>query len=564
MTSVFISYSSKDRTIANFIARRLVAHGAGVFIDYEGLQAGQDFIGRLGKEIEKSDYFVLLVSPRSLASKWVRAEIGWAFTRDITIIPVLLEPASYEGVFVIAPLHHIDFTRWSVDGRVEAAMQELIAALNLPPQPVQPDAAAERIMTVDEDKAEDDEEAAAREAVPVNFAREDLSEMFFTAMEVQDDEPEEALFLLQQVVETDPDFLKGRAREFVERTSERLKPLRLQNLLTRAEEAIQQGAWTAAQRIAEDMQAIENNNADARRIHKLCESNFPCEPIYKQAQIAAERGRWRAVLPLLTDIQETCPDYGDPSRLFLRAMSKGKSFQMPAPFDWCDIPAGTVVVKNQTFKIDAFQMAKYPITNAQFQVFIDDPNGYRNPIWWNYSEAAKNWRSGNNAPNSNVIGGPSHPRVYVTWYEALAFCRWLGAILEMHISLPTEAEWQWAAVGNKGWDYPYGKQFDASKSNTEESGIGTTTPVDHYPEGASPFGVMDMSGNIYEWCLNEYAHPASVDLNSTQQKTLRGGSWNDARAFARSAFRYDSDPNYRDDDYGFRVVVRSSPFSMSF
>ncbi|MFP4324092.1 MAG: SUMF1/EgtB/PvdO family nonheme iron enzyme, partial [Anaerolineales bacterium] len=484
MTRIFISYSRKDKALADYIARQLRHRGAEVFIDYQKLIAGEDFIGRLGQEINRADYFVLLVSPRSVASRWVRAEVAWAFTQEKPIIPVSLEPTSIHDLFFLVNLEQIDFTRWSLDGNVTDALHKLAYALNLPQEvTTQLEPEDERLMS--DDEIDDDEDANG--APSITIAREDLSEIFFTANEIAQEDPEQAVFMLQQVIEIDPDFMRGQAQAFVERQLELLKPLRLAGLLERANAAYRAGEWNRTTRLAEDMLALDAKNADAQQLINLCQANLPCEPIYKQAELAAARGRWKAVQNLLADVRQTCPDYGDPAGLFLPAMAQGSHVEIPL-LEWCDIPAGEIEIEGRRYRVEPFQMAKYPVTNAQFRLFIDDPNGYGNPLWWDFSPDAIDWRKGAK-PDDEAFSGDKNPRVNVCWYEAVAFARWLGAVLKRDIRLPTEAEWQWAAAADTGWEYPYGNQFDQTKSNTEKSGIRQTTPVDRYPAGASPFGV---------------------------------------------------------------------------
>jgi hypothetical protein len=102
MTRIFISYSRQDKTIADYIAAELRVREADVFIDYQKLVGGENFIGRLGREIEACDYLLLLLSPRSVSSKWVQAEVAWALKNNKPIVPVLLEPASMTDFFFLS------------------------------------------------------------------------------------------------------------------------------------------------------------------------------------------------------------------------------------------------------------------------------------------------------------------------------------------------------------------------------------------------------------------------------------------------------------------------------
>ncbi|MBZ0307086.1 MAG: formylglycine-generating enzyme family protein, partial [Anaerolineae bacterium] len=231
----------------------------------------------------------------------------------------------------------------------------------------------------------------------------------------------------------------------------------------------------------------------------------------------------------------------------------------------------------EPLELPGFYIAKYPITYAQFQTFIDSKDGFYDSRWWEGLAADADHRK---QPGDQQWKIANHPRENVSWYDAMAFCRWLsskltsltpspsplgrGAYDPMNpftwaVRLPTEQEWEKAARGTDGLVYPYGNDFDSSKSNTRESGKQKTTPVTQYPNGASPYGVLDMSGNVWEWCLTEYSSGKSNDLTNREARVLRGGSWLDDLGLARAASRYHFIPDVRDDDIGFRVV--SAPFS---
>lgn len=224
-------------------------------------------------------------------------------------------------------------------------------------------------------------------------------------------------------------------------------------------------------------------------------------------------------------------------------------FTLPL-LEWIDIPAGKVTLEDDagTYTVEPFKIAKYPVTNAQFQSFIDD-GGYREDRYW------KDLAQRETAPEAPQWSDPTHPREMVNWYEAMAFTRWLSEKTGLSVALPTEWQWQWAAVGDTGWDYPYGNSFDQNKCNTLESGIGQTTPVDHYPQGAFSFGVMDMAGNVWEWCLNEYETPQSENVRSEGRRVVRGGSFDYRQDTTRAASRYFNFPGPRSHDGGFRVVA---------
>ncbi len=235
---------------------------------------------------------------------------------------------------------------------------------------------------------------------------------------------------------------------------------------------------------------------------------------------------------------------------------------LPHPFEWCEIPAGKVTLedvsdiggtKGGIYDVPAFAIAKYPITIAQYQVFVDAKDGYRNLKWWDFSEHAKKWRAENPQLNYTAYSETNLPRTNVSWYDAVAFCHWLTARVNEEITLPTEQQWQCAAQGNDGRKYPWDNNFDKLACNTIESGIRKPTSVTKYPHGASPYGVMDMCGNVWEWCLTEWGKD-SIALHTDKSRVVRGGSFYDLAYRAACSFRYMNDPSVRFNYCGFRLV----------
>jgi hypothetical protein len=236
---------------------------------------------------------------------------------------------------------------------------------------------------------------------------------------------------------------------------------------------------------------------------------------------------------------------------------------LPAPFDLIGIPAGKVKLSTgKSFDVPAFTIGKYPVTNAHYRPFVE--KGYDEQRWW----TAEGWNMRQNQGwtqprfwDDARWNRDDHPVVGVSWYEAVAYCRWLSGQTGAQVVLPTEQMWQRAAQGDRGWKYPWGNKWDGARCNNSvgDYNSSVTTPVTHYAgqkKGDSPFGVSDMAGNVWEWCITDY-NTGEQDANqSATNRVLRGGAWgnSDADNFA-AAFRYWDSPDSWYSDVGFRFAL---------
>ncbi len=227
--------------------------------------------------------------------------------------------------------------------------------------------------------------------------------------------------------------------------------------------------------------------------------------------------------------------------------------------DWVHIPGPQPFIYQETTHagLPAFDIARYPITNAQFQAFID-AGAYRDARWW------EGLAERIDIPAELKWDEANSPRETVTWYEAVAFCRWLSDATGQTVTLPTEEQWERTAGGLDGREYPWGP-FDSAHANclmsSDDDGVPDvkrSSAVGLYPQGASLEGVLDLAGNVWEWCLNEYKDPAMIGVGGDASRVLRGGSWGNFPYFCRAARRNIYGPDYRGGGVGFRVC-RGSP-----
>lgn len=248
MTSVFISYSRKDRAAADHIAAELRNCGTEVFIDYQKLIAGEDFIGRLGKEIENREYFLLIVSPHSVASKWVKAEVSWALHNNKTIIPVLLEPANITDFFFLVSLEQVDFQRWNEDGDIKDSIAKLKKAIGI--ESSKNSVQLSKYYSTDEIKAEP------------HYSQENLNKLLQNAISLEKTDPEQALFLYKYILETNPDFAAQRGKNFIEQAERRMQPILLNRLKEKWKYLKANNEWDKAAQLAKDSISVGNTEID--------------------------------------------------------------------------------------------------------------------------------------------------------------------------------------------------------------------------------------------------------------------------------------------------------------
>jgi formylglycine-generating enzyme required for sulfatase activity len=231
--------------------------------------------------------------------------------------------------------------------------------------------------------------------------------------------------------------------------------------------------------------------------------------------------------------------------------------------------ADSKIEKTVSGAVSAFRIARYPVTVAQFQAFLDDC--YREGRW-HLPDSLPFTLGEEYPPPKPRARHANRPVDNVNWYDAVVFCAWLTQRLVegeelpdgQGIRLPTEFEWQLAATGgNSKRSYPWGEEWDLQgepwRANTYESELGRSTAVGLYPSGKSASGICDLAGSIYEWCFNGFEEPQALapPRSAQDRRALRGGSWRHDQAWARCASRTRADPDFRRGRNGFRVLCSS-------
>lgn len=241
-------------------------------------------------------------------------------------------------------------------------------------------------------------------------------------------------------------------------------------------------------------------------------------------------------------------------------------------------------INSRPLALAPFAIGRYPVTNGQYRRFIEAGGYDPDAPWWD--EAARAWLARDDAATEGLAdwqrrtrkdqpefwdnetfgsARPNHPVVGVSWYEAMAFCRWLTQELNdgYVYLLPSEAEWEYAARGGTRRTYPWGNDdLDPERASYDRHYGLTTLAVGCFPSGSTPEGVLDLAGNVWEWTRSEYrAYPydprdGREDGADPARKrfTLRGGSWFDRPFYLRAAYRYHNSPDFHGVDVGFRLA----------
>lgn len=218
------------------------------------------------------------------------------------------------------------------------------------------------------------------------------------------------------------------------------------------------------------------------------------------------------------------------------------------------VPAGDFLYGDSKEKrtLPEFWIDKTPVTNAEFARFVEE-TGHKTTAekqGYSYVWSGRDWKQTQGTdwrhpggPKTDIKAKQEHPVIHVSWHDAVAYAKWAGK------QLPTEEEWEKAARGTDGRAYPWGDQGPTRKLCNFDQNEKGTTPVGKYsPQGDSPYGCVDMAGNVWQWTASDY------DKNN---KVVRGGSWDNIENVVRATSRHWDAPTNTDSSQGFRCLVRA-------
>ncbi len=556
---IFVSYARVDKPYCIRIIETMHAHD--VWYD-QRLHGGQDWWKEILRRLDWCDLFIYLLSPDSVASRYCRRELEVALQLKREVVPVLID----RSTVLPAKIKDWQFVDLSDSLTVENISQLLNAILM-----------AERRRSPAPDAVNGGEPAPASSDNPVDTVSEAVK-----ALEKGD--YEKAVVLLKQAqasgyrsrfVPLDK-LLRIAESAVAGRSNSRELEREYQHIV--ALFAFESTRQMACEALAEFQK--EFGNYDPQNLRRFCNSgdtasvdlSDPAESLGKSTArpprrpARAER-QTPTKPPALPAASQAAPEPPQnqpvkPARSAALDPGEPSAVKEVLPMlQWSDIAHGSVTISSQvgadedfgeiTEQVDNFVMSKYPVTNAQFDIFAQAQDGYRNPRWWSFSERAQRWFKLGKGVAASRFSGDSLPRENVNWYEAMAFANWLGNMLKMKVTLPTIAQWQRAAKGDDDRYFPWGDEYQEEHCNTLETGLKTTTPVDRYHKGVSPYGVFDLAGNIWEWTLNTAA-PAEDGRDF--RRAVAGGSFVSPCDRAQTSFRYYLDPRVRFSSIGIRLV----------
>ena len=509
---LFVSYARIDKPFCIQFVDMLTAHE--VWYD-QRLYAGQHWWKEILRRLDWCQGFIYLLSPDSVASDYCRKELEIARKVGREIFPVLID-ASTDLPPDLADLQYVDMTNGLNVDNVSLLLNSIVQS----EREYQPMPRAKQIAAVTHETVKP----------PITQSANIIGK---SARALEDGNYDQALVLLKQAKAND---FQSRFIDIDVLIAEAERAIDTRTRRREAERDYFQIAelyrYNATRKVACDAFVAfqqEFPEYDPQGLAQKCRQTHRSQPMAQMAQAVTSRLTDSELLPML---------------------------------QWCEIPGGIVRMEDigskgpepteSVFQIDDFLMSKFPVTNAQFDMFLSDPNGYVDDRWWRYSHASFDWHLNHPAPLDSRFRGDDRPRENVNWYEAMAFCQWLTYLAAVPITLSTVAQWQRAAQGDDDRIFPWGNVYHDDACNTRESGLKMTTSVSRYQEGASPYDVFDMAGNVWEWCVDK----TDPDADSADYKrAVIGGSYVSPCDRAQASFRYYLNPESRYSSIGFRLVA---------
>lgn len=571
MSRLFISYAHVDKRQVRELAEILQDGGHEAWFDH-GLVVGRDWKEQLLEEITHCEAFIYALTPESVASEWCQWEFEQAVLLGKPIIPVLMQ----KNTTLPDALKRNQYADFS-DGPTPKATAKLLHGVYSLAVTVPRDALP-KILTEPAGTPEKAKPDVPHPNIKIKFDIGKAMTLFYEAKKNM--EWFRAKELLEDIESYGnvPTWIKlEQLRSDIQPEIDRLEEELRREAERREAEHRQQELEEIIQQQYNLIRLIAAHDSPTRVWESLQEfwAGFGhYDPDNLAVKFRPNTPDQQKLLDLIADVHTKSPERAKAGRR-LAEIGDPRSGVGLGPdglpdMDWVEVPAGEFIfggdgkafngLPYQKLYLDAFYMARYPVTYSQYLAFVNAKDGYRNRNWWDgftyltLGAYKQRWRI------------PNYPCENVTWYEAIAFCRWLGTKLKLDLGLPTEQQWEKGARGIDGRVFPWGNEYIRGYANIDEKGSGVgpyyrkkTTAVGIYQQGMSPYKILDMSGNVWEWCSNEFKNPTDIRLTADTRRVIRGGAWLFGDRVARVTSRFRGSTNGRSDVIGFRVVC-NKPF----
>lgn len=553
---VFISYAtdkgdspgSKDRQAADMICFGLEAEGIRCWIAPRNILPGDDWLDAIIDAIEKSKIVVLIFSANANSSKWVKDEIKLALDLDIKIIPFRIDNVSPQRGLKILKAR----SQWldAYTPPLENHLDKLIEAVrsNLEKEPEKPSEIIKKQTEAVKEgvKAEVDRKEKILlykkwilYAVPVILLIA-LAILFKDSLLNKKSTPgnnASGKSITSKITDKDADKKKN---DLEKQDDQDFKSALAQNTIS------------AYQGYIKKFPKGRHVNDAKYKIKKLEEMPADVKDVeLKGIKVRInEKDYWEADFKEYDFIMVYIPESD-----FIMGSNDGDKDEKP----------------RHKKHLNGYWMGKTEITNAQYVKFlnesgIDHKNGCdgKKCIETNEESHQASHIKGSYGNYRVEPGYENYPVVEVSWYGAVRYCKWLSQETGQKFKLPTEAQWEKAARGTDRRTYPWGN-VPPNKDLANFGGhLGETSPVVSYPQGASFYGLLNMAGNVREWCNDLYSSDYSKKTMSINQnglnnsdRVIRGGSWNNNAANIRCSRRSHYIPSICDYDVGFRLCMEN-------
>lgn len=555
---IFVSHSSMDAELAHRIADDLQAHGYDIFITPESIRPGEKWVPAIGRGLEESGIFLVLLTPHAVESGWVKDEMDSAITlaHENEMRLFLLDVQECHPPILwrqrqFLPFRGEDYRR-NLGNLLRELQEEGSSPLPKEMSDPQPEPPPEIMLEppIDKEKQQHEAQAAARYQQLLQAQEsDDWLSVLELAIQIEMLLPEYCDVEAFKVVAEHQ--LRKPAAKLASASTAKTQTEQPPEIETTAKKT--QNPETKAKQPRSSQPKTTNRQPKPTRqlepvgntfIHektglefvRIPEGEFIYSNVKTQKEVRKEVkervGFFKTEVRYETEVEEV--------------FSEGK---LHLPEFWISKTLVTQAVyqrfitanRKQDIPIVADTDADEELAEMVYLAKHGEKRTY--PYNW---DAKKRTYPADKA---------DHPVVLVNWYDAVAFCEWAG------LQLPTEEQWEKAARGIDGRTYPWGNNEPTDKLCNFNNNVRGTTAVGRYsPKGDSPYGCVDVSGNVWEWCLNNYEKPEDTAIDqSNARRVLRGGSWLSNADDVRAAYRGYDRPGYRGDNFGFRVVVVRPP-----